>query len=378
MKIYIDESANTGCCLLDEHGQLNFKNQQIFTLGCVLITNDEEEKSIIEKYNQFKKQFNIKNEIKGSELCTRSRNKELEYFIETLLNNKNYFVCLYDKKFLLSTTLLSGLLGYFAKQEDPLLFYSIANVLSKQDDEFYKQYITFLLNKNDQTCENFYKFLLEYNYNKIDIQIIDLFKECVQQLLDEKDYNNDINLFIDIEKYENYNYINFINLNALGEALLNIKLDKNLLNSDISIIHDKINTFDKYIKSSLKEVDFNNIEFADSKSETLLQLSDNLASITRKFVEETLNAFKNRAEWQDQSSFSLLQTTKIINKLGLGNILWDLSICDRAAIMSVQYMLNNKIPKNNIQFISIYSDCLQIINENLSNMKNVGLDDLKK
>ena len=84
MKIYFDESGQTGCVLLKKD-MLNFANQPVFALGTVIAKDDNDERLLLEKYKKFKEKFKIVGEIKGSELTTRARNEELNYFLKNIL-----------------------------------------------------------------------------------------------------------------------------------------------------------------------------------------------------------------------------------------------------------------------------------------------------
>ena len=58
MKIYFDESGQTGCVLLKKD-MLNFANQPVFALGAVIAKDDDDERLLLEKYKKFKEKFKI-------------------------------------------------------------------------------------------------------------------------------------------------------------------------------------------------------------------------------------------------------------------------------------------------------------------------------
>ena len=62
MKIYFDESGQTGCVLLKKD-MLNFANQPVFALGAVIAKDDNDERLLLEKYKKFKEKFKIVGEI---------------------------------------------------------------------------------------------------------------------------------------------------------------------------------------------------------------------------------------------------------------------------------------------------------------------------
>lgn len=110
MKIYFDESGQSGC-VLQKDDLLNFRTQPTFAVGAVVVPTEKDEKILLEKYARFKEKYNIQGEIKGSDLLTRARNSELSYFLKHILNNQHFFVILYDKRFYLSTLMLHGMVG---------------------------------------------------------------------------------------------------------------------------------------------------------------------------------------------------------------------------------------------------------------------------
>ena len=56
MKIYFDESGQTGCVLTNKE-ILNFKNQPIFAVGSVLIKDEKDAQTLSEKYKKFKEGY---------------------------------------------------------------------------------------------------------------------------------------------------------------------------------------------------------------------------------------------------------------------------------------------------------------------------------
>lgn len=95
MKIYFDESGQSGC-VLQKKDLLNFQKQPTFAVGAVVVPTKKTAKSLVDKYNHFKEIFGIIGEIKGSDLLTKARNNELEYFIKNILNRYHFFVLIYD------------------------------------------------------------------------------------------------------------------------------------------------------------------------------------------------------------------------------------------------------------------------------------------
>lgn len=115
MKIYFDESGQSGC-VLQREDLLNFREQPTFAIGALVVKNEKNAKKILQKYHEFKQKFNITEEIKGTDLLTKKYNDELNYFLNNIVDSSHYYVLIYDKKFYISTLLLISLLGFEYKQ----------------------------------------------------------------------------------------------------------------------------------------------------------------------------------------------------------------------------------------------------------------------
>ena len=110
MKIYFDESGQSGC-VLQKNDLLNFRTQPTFAVGALVVPTASDEKVLLEKYSRFKDKYSIQGEIKGSDLLTRARNRELNDFLKHILDDHHFFAMLYDKRFYLSTLILHGMIG---------------------------------------------------------------------------------------------------------------------------------------------------------------------------------------------------------------------------------------------------------------------------
>ena len=110
MRIYFDESGQSGC-VLQKEDILNFQKQPTFAVGAVVVRDSVAADKLVEKYNNFKEKFKIDGEIKGSDLLTKAHNDELDYFLKNVLDRYHFFFILYDKRFYISTLLLLSLIG---------------------------------------------------------------------------------------------------------------------------------------------------------------------------------------------------------------------------------------------------------------------------
>ena len=226
MKIYFDESGQSGC-LLQREDLLNFREQPTFAIGALVVKNEKDEEKILQKYHEFKQKFNITKEIKGSDLLTKKYNEELINVCRELS------VLIYDKKFYISTLLLVSLLGFEYKQEMPIHFYQQASFLAKQKDDFFLQYLKYIEEPTIDKFNIYLKFLVNYDYAFYDLNenaVVDISLKILQDNIESK-FNND---FMTFGWYKNPKVTNLINLNALAEIIYFIKNQLKLSNGNSS------------------------------------------------------------------------------------------------------------------------------------------------
>ena len=72
MKIYFDESGNTGCVMPNRNDDL-FTDQRHFVLCGIIAHDNEDEELLTERYEKFKQKFQITGELKGSDLLKREQ-----------------------------------------------------------------------------------------------------------------------------------------------------------------------------------------------------------------------------------------------------------------------------------------------------------------
>lgn len=145
MRIYFDESGQSGC-VLQKEDILNFQKQPTFAIGAVVVRDSVAADKLVKKYNSFKEKFKIDGEIKGTDLLTKAHNAELDYFLKNVLDRYHFFFILYDKRFYISTLLLLSLIGFDFQHSEPKLFYQQATFLSLQKDDFFINYLKYVQN----------------------------------------------------------------------------------------------------------------------------------------------------------------------------------------------------------------------------------------
>jgi hypothetical protein len=354
LKIYFDESGNTGC-IINKENKLTFATQPIFVIGAVLIHGNNDEKQLIKKYQRFKQRFGFEGEIKGSDLLTRKNNEALNYFINEILDSSHFTVNLYDKKFYLVTLMMKSLMGYVFAEQEPILFYDQASTLCLQDNEFFIKYCEYIASPSEEQLKEYLQFLVDYKYVYMNPEL-NVVKEMAKAMLEKGELQLFVDDFMTYGWYDNPELTNVINLNAVSELIYSIKTKSKIDNNRIEFVHDHIFQFEETITTELKPFDIN-ISFADSKDEELLQFADNVASISYHAMVRMVNHFAKKEEWKQESEWDMTLVSSILRKLGQENIKFTMPIHDWSAALCVKQMFGPGYPKarrKNIFFNEMY------------------------
>lgn len=364
MKIYFDESGQSGCVLTKKE-LLNFQKQPTFALGALVIPTDTQERALCKKYLRFLEKFERKEEIKGSDLLTRKMNVQLSYFLDNFFNDKYFFVILYDKRFYLATLLLLGLIGREYQQTIPLHFYEQAACLSYQSDDFFVKYLQYIESPSPDAYKQYLAYLIDYDYRLFNVEenaVVEMAKKILE---DEPElFYND---FMSFGWYENPEQTNVINLNALAELIYTVKSTLNVRNEEIYYIHDNMKEFEETFKSELQDYGIQ-ISFADSKSEVPLQIIDNVVSITRHAYDKMIGHIKEKDQWKDNAAWDMKLFSKVIRKLSVSHVNFTVPISDWSAALCMTDMFAPQYPKNlrnNFVFNSHYIENTQHIYSSL-------------
>lgn len=370
MKIYFDESGQTGCVLL-KNNMLNFDKQPIFALGAVIVKDDNDEKLLLDKYKKFKEKFKICGEIKGSELTTRGKNEELKYFLKNILDSEHFVVNFYDKKFYLATLLELALLGREFQQAYIIQFYHVASQLSFEDDAFFVEYCKYIEKPSPERFQEYLVYLKNYDYKYVTAEYNGI-KLTAQAILDGKNEKLFYNDFLTFSWYENDKIANLINLNALSELISFVKMDTKVQNSEIVYIHDKIDGFESTMKSELLQFGIN-ISFPHEDEPELLQLADNIASIYCHAYVKMKTLFSQKKEWEESSEWDMSFVSQLLSIIKHRNIKFTVPIPDWAAALCIEEMYRPSYPKimrKNIFFNPRYQQKQQEIIRHISTFKS--------
>lgn len=365
MKIYFDESGQSGC-VLQREDLLNFREQPTFAIGALVVKNEKNAKKILQKYHEFKQKFNITEEIKGTDMLTKKYNDELNYFLNNIVDSSHYYVLIYDKKFYISTLLLISLLGFEYKQEMPIHFYQQASFLAKQKDDFFLQYLKYIEEPTIDKFNMYLKFLVNYDYVFYDLNenaVVEISLKILEDNIESKIYND----FMTFGWYKNPEVTNLINLNALAEIIYFIKNQLEIPNSKIHYIHDNLKEFEKVFDDELKKYNIN-ILFKDSKKEEMLQIIDNIVSIFRHSYDKMIYHLNQKEEFKERSEWDMKLVSKIQRKLTNSHINYTIPLSDWAATLCIQKMYSSKFSKkyrNKFVFNSHYIYNLKLVYQSI-------------
>ena len=366
MKIYFDESGQSGC-VLQKNDLLNFRTQPTFAVGALVVPTASDEKVLLEKYSRFKDKYSIQGEIKGSDLLTRARNRELNYFLKHILDNHHFFAILYDKRFYLSTLILRGMIGIEYQQEMIHHFYEQATFLSLQKDDFFLEYLRYIENPSPESFHEYLNYIINYEYQMYDVTenaVVAMAGKILEAHIEDKCYDD----FLSFGWYENSKLTNVINLNALSELIYFIKAELNISNQSVTYIHDHILEFEETFESELKDCGIK-VEFADSKDEPLLQIADNAVSILRHAYDRMIAACKAERQWEEASAWDMKLLASVVNKMTVNHIKFTVPLCDWSVALCISQMFTLDYPptrRNKMVFNIHYIETMGALQDSLT------------
>lgn len=366
MKIYFDESGNTGCIIPNKNGDLYNEEQRHFVLAGVICLNDSEKNELEKRYLSFKKKYSIEGEIKGSDMMKQENNDMLVDFIDNLIDDAHFYVCCYDKIFYLASIINAYFYPRELMADCPLFYFTQASALSQEDISFFKKYCECNDIGTDQASLDFCKFVVNFDFRKIDSAqngYIEMAKLALSK-------GTAFDFPLPKGCYLQKNYTNIINMTALGESLLVLKEMYGLRTDDFHIIHDHILEFEnEYLDSFSKSKVM--LDFADSKDEILIQYADNIASIFRKCCTETIKLFRGKNMWDVDKQWFPRIYSKVLKKLSYKRIKWDMAISDQVLPLCIEEMFDDRFPadqRNDSYFQSQFMRYKRFILKNISSL----------
>ena len=361
MKIYFDESGNTGC--LTREGRETYcgkDGQSLYALGAVL-SPEKGDENLTASYEAFKERCGAAGrEVKGSDLLTRKCNDQLSDFFETFLECGRFKICLYSKDFYLATALMQTVLGSDAKIAFPQLYYLEASNLALFGAESLKAYAEFSAMPNASGARVLTERLL---VNPDAILAEGSFLHAgLRRVVETGRY--DILLRTDIASggYEKPSYQNLVNLTAFGELLAIIKEDEGISNASLELVHDRIPEFEREYRSALVALGLGCIvKFEESNDCLGIQLADNVASVVGGVAKRVTAACKANIQWGPESEWIMSLWSKLLDAIGLDNFKLVVPLQDQAMLLSIGRMFCTGFPveyRNNSVFNELYRNNL--------------------
>ncbi|HHX2524857.1 DUF3800 domain-containing protein [Neisseria flavescens] len=332
MKIYIDESGNSGD-LVQRKIDLTFSNQNIFTLSAVKIPEDVYSKLEKEFIPELKKKYKIQSgEIKSSNLFDKKPKVILEIVDFIKDNNIDYFIEITDKKYYIcnSMVIYQVIPPYFISREElngerKVLREIYMDIFIRNIGESeYQCFFEACQNINEESLLNSFHTLKKFFSEKIKEEK-DLYLKIIYQCI-VNDIGISIEDYFDIKDKEGLDnavrkFLPIPDENKKGQliyllpqisSLTNLVARVNYFNGnleDINFIHDQQVHFDNILSYNVEKMldvgetgyKFTNSNFniekpvditfdADSKDNVGIQIADILSGFTMRYMQKR---FKN-------------------------------------------------------------------------------------
>lgn len=374
MKLFFDESGQTGCVIPNRNGEFYRRNQRFFVLAGIACKNDEDYYDVSRKYEEFLKKYEISGgEFKGTELLKPENMMMLDDFIENLLDDEHVFICCYDKVFYLASMISTYFLGRKTMVDDPILYFTHTSALARENQKIFFEFCKALDDGSSRARRCFVEYIMDYPYEKLDQEsnMYLMAAAAMLKIYGEDDEMPEFPLPKGKGAYLNDNITHLINLNALGEMLLSLEVLHKVSKEEMDICHDHIIEFEEEFNDTLRDY---RLRFEDSKKELLLQYADNVASVFRRIYTETTEVFGANKQWEKDKQYYPRKLAAIMKKVTEKNIKFVTAISDWALPIAVAIQFDEKTPAsayNNKAFMSLL---MMIRNGILDNITSVNYD----
>lgn len=314
MRLYIDESGNTGEILIN-NGKANFNDQPYYVLAGLLIS-ESSKTDFVSFINTKKEEYKIQSpELKAKNIYGKYSGFIADIVNYIMIKNIPIFIELMEKHFYLNIQIITHII--FPSHSVPFTNKSItnqnfiaSNITQYLSDEIYEQFVKACKEYNSLELEKLFNLLLNHFnninnkglYDNIELTINDYGEKKKQSVDAFKSFlpipdKNPKNRLIHLLP----NYQAFTNLIGRVE-----KHKKDFKTGNYEIVHDEQKQFDIIYKSAfdfMKENDTDGIfkntnilqkaifnidkdlklEFVDSKQELILQISDLISGFVMRF-----------------------------------------------------------------------------------------------
>lgn len=371
MKLYFDESGQTGCVVPNRNGELYRKNQRFFVLAGIVCQNDEDVIDLTNKYRTFLQKYDVADkELKGTNILRPENRKMLADFIENMLDDRHIYICCYDKIFYLASMISTYLLDRKTMIEQPLLYFTQQSALTRENQRIFIKFCAALEEGTSRARREFVKYMVNYPYEKFDIENNMYVAAALAMLMVYKEDEEMPDFPLPKRKgvYLNDNITHLINLNALGETLLSLRMVYHVSKNRMEVYHDHIIEFEAEFHDTLKEVP---LKFVDSKDEILIQYADNVASVFRRIYSETVDIFGAGKQWENDKQYFPKMLSNVMKKVTERNIKFVTAISDWVLPIAVAVQFDDKTPQsayNNKDFMTLFMMIREKVLENIAVM----------
>lgn len=369
MKVFFDESGQTGCIFPNKKGDLYNDKQRFFVLGGIVCKTEEEEKALRNKYRVFLDKHGVTSEFKGAEMMKRENNAILLDFINSMIDSEHFYVCCYDKLFYLATIINAYFYPRQLMNDDPLYYFTQASALTHENPELFIKYCDCNRIGTEEASMDFCRYVVNFPFQKIDPEF-NGYREMAKLAIQ---HGKAFDFPLPFGCYLNKDYTHVVNMTAVGETIACLKQIYNLSNNDLHIVHDRIKEFEPEFLDSFKAYSFD-FQFSDSKDELLLQYADNIASIFRKCCTETVLLFESRKQWDKSNWWHPTLYAKLLQKLTYERIKWVVSIADQVLPLCVEEMFVDSFPVEKRNDNTFYQYFFGYKNSVLSNIVSLDYD----
>lgn len=371
MKLYFDESGQTGCVVPNRNGELYRKNQRFFVLAGIVCQNDEDVIDLTNKYRTFLQKYDVADkELKGTNILRPENRKMLADFIENMLDDRHIYICCYDKIFYLASMISTYLLDRKTMIEQPLLYFTQQSALTRENQRIFIKFCAALEEGTSRARREFVKYMVNYPYEKFDIENNMYVAAALAMLMVYKEDEEMPDFPLPKRKgvYLNDNITHLINLNALGETLLSLRMVYHVSKNRMEVYHDHIIEFEAEFHDTLKEIP---LKFVDSKDEILIQYADNVASVFRRIYSETVDIFGAGKQWENDKQYFPKMLSNVMKKVTERNIKFVTAISDWVLPIAVAVQFDDKTPQsayNNKDFMTLFMMIREKVLENIAVM----------
>lgn len=371
MKLYFDESGQTGCVVPNRNGELYRKNQRFFVLAGIVCQNDEDVIDLTNKYRTFLQKYDVADkELKGTNILRPENRKMLADFIENMLDDRHIYICCYDKIFYLASMISTYLLDRKTMIEQPLLYFTQQSALTRENQRIFIKFCAALEEGTSRARREFVKYMVNYPYEKFDIENNMYVAAALAMLMVYKEDEEMPDFPLPKRKgvYLNNNITHLINLNALGETLLSLRMIYHVSKNRMEVYHDHIIEFEAEFHDTLKKVP---LKFVDSKDEILIQYADNVASVFRRIYSETVDIFGAGKQWENDKQYFPKMLSNVMKKVTERNIKFVTAISDWVLPIAVAVQFDDKTPQsayNNKDFMTLFMMIREKVLENIDVM----------